>query len=110
MVLYCRNFPECVEFYAGKLGLPVSFENDWFVEFHLTTDSFLSIANSTRTSISDAGGQGITLTLEVPDIEAARRRLDQLGIDCTPIRGKWGARLFYFYDPEGHRIECWESD
>ncbi|MCA9950615.1 MAG: VOC family protein [Anaerolineales bacterium] len=26
-------------------------------------------------------------------------------IETTPIRDKWGARVFYCFDPEGHRIE-----
>jgi predicted enzyme related to lactoylglutathione lyase len=31
------------------------------------------------------------------------------GIAVGPIKEVWGARVFYFYDPEGDRLEVWSS-
>ena len=56
------------------MGLDVSFESDWFVEFQVGT-SFLSIADAARATVGESRGQGITLSSEVPDIEAARNEL-----------------------------------
>ncbi len=54
------------------------------------------------------GGKGITLTLEVDDIEEAHRYLSEVGLNPPPIREHaWGARVIHIYDPEGNRIEFW---
>jgi predicted enzyme related to lactoylglutathione lyase len=55
-------------------------------------------------------GQGITLSWQVPDVEAARDLLQARGVAVTEIRRKWGAFLFYLHDPEGHRIELWQPE
>lgn len=108
-ILYSRRWSETVSFYRDQLGLPVNFENDWFVEFRLTASAYLSIANSTRASIQDVQGQGITLTWKVPDLARTKQLLDNQGIATTAVHQKWTARVFYIYDPEGHRIEFWED-
>lgn len=108
-VLYCHKWRDTVEFYRGKLRLPVEFENDWFVEFRLTPDSYLSVADSRRTTIRPVHGQGMTLTLRVPDVNAVQTKLQRSGVEMTPIRRKWGALLFYCHDPEGHRLEFWQE-
>jgi len=109
-ILYCKNWAETVRFYKEKLRLPIILENDWFVELQQTDTSFLSIANSARASISDARGQGITLTWKVTNIEQAKELLRTQGISTTLIQRRWNARVFYCYDPEGHRIEFWEEE
>lgn len=106
-ILYCRHWRETVHFYKKQLCFPVAFENDWFIEFQLTDTSFLSIANSTRATISDVQGQGVTITWEVMDLENAKEHLEIQGVTTTPIQRKWGALAFYCTDPEGHRLEFW---
>lgn len=108
-ILYCRQWTKTVHFYKAKLALPVSFENDWFVEFVLTDRAYLSIADAGRASIQDVQGQGLTLSWRVTDLERARQLLNAQGISTTAVRTKWNARVFYFHDPEGHRIEMWEA-
>jgi len=109
-ILYCRCWQETVCFYRDLLGLPVAFENDWFVEFELTADAFLSVADSRRATIEDVGGQGITLTLKVPDVEAVRKYLMGKGVDVTPLMHRWGGAVIYCHDPEGHRLEFWMEE
>ncbi len=109
-ILYCRNWQAMVRFYRDRLGLPVHFANDWFVEFSLTGTARLSIADETRASVKSAGGQGITLALEVDDVEAAHRWAENARLAPTPLRSHpWDARVFYLTDPEGHRIEIWQA-
>lgn len=108
-ILYCRRWPETVHFYKETLRLPVVYENDWLVELQQTADSFLTVANSAWASIQDVGGQGITITWQVEDVDQARKCLTALGIPTTDIKRRWDARVFYFHDPEGHRLEMWTA-
>lgn len=109
VILYCRHWRDTVNFYRHKLRLPVAFENDWFVEFNLTADSFLSIADSRRATIRPVQGQGMTLTLRVADLKIAQAQLRRRDVETTPIRRKWDALVFYCHDPEGHRLEFWQA-
>ena len=106
-VLYCERWPETVAFYRTVLGLGVAFENDWFVEFQLTSSSLLSIANASRATIGAVDGQGVTLTWRVPKLRETRTVLQTRGVVVTEIKSRWGADVFYCHDPEGHRIELW---
>jgi catechol 2,3-dioxygenase-like lactoylglutathione lyase family enzyme len=108
-VLYCERWSETVDFYRLEVGLPTEFENDWFVEFRLTSSAFLSIADSSRATIGAVGGQGVTLTWRVPALAEVRLRLEARGIGVTPIRRRWGADVCYCHDPEGHRLELWSD-
>jgi catechol 2,3-dioxygenase-like lactoylglutathione lyase family enzyme len=108
-ILYCESWAKTVQFYRIALGLPVAFENDWFVEFRVAESSFVSIVDAARASIVSAKGKGITLSWHVSDVDSARELLVAAKVSATPIRSMWNARLFYFYDPEGHRIEIWQS-
>lgn len=109
-ILYCRKWEQTVRFYREWMTLPVLFENDWFVEFELNSASRLSIADENRASIKTSNGAGFTLALEVSDIEPLREQIEKAGINPTAIRAHpWNARVFYFFDPEGHRIEIWQK-
>ena len=108
-ILYCCRWQETVEFYRRRMGLPVLFENEWFVEFALTGDACLSIADARRATIESVHGQGITLTWRVANLREVKQRLEQRGIETTPIKYRWGAPVFYCHDPEGHRLELWQA-
>jgi catechol 2,3-dioxygenase-like lactoylglutathione lyase family enzyme len=109
LILYCRRWDAMVRFYRDRLLLPVIFSTDWFVEFRLTDESRLSIADEARASVKSKGNGGVTLALQVADIEAAREHAETMGLEPTAIRKHpWDARLFYVFDPEGHRIEIWQ--
>jgi len=81
--------------------------NDWFVEFKLNEMSRLSVADETRTSIKSGDGKGITISLQVSDIERTRAELMDAGITPTPIKEVWGSEAIYVCDPEGNRLEFW---
>ena len=106
-ILYCRNWETTVRFYRDTLKFSVKHETEWFVEFHLTGNTYLSIADASFTSIKSVDGDGITLSWQVEDIEFSHRWLHKLGVKTSQIKTIWGARSFYFFDPEGHRIEMW---
>jgi predicted enzyme related to lactoylglutathione lyase len=109
-ILYCKQWGKTVEFYRNQLCLPVLFTTDWFVEFSLNAMSRLSIADEKQSSIKGCGGKGVTITLEVDDIEAAHDHAEQIGVKPTKLtKHPWDARVFHVFDPEGHRIEIWQS-
>jgi catechol 2,3-dioxygenase-like lactoylglutathione lyase family enzyme len=108
-VLYCERWTDTVAFYRSVLGLHVAFQNDWFVEFQLTSSSYLSIADASRATIAAVRGQGITLTWHVSDLERARALLEASAVDVSETRRRLGANVFYCNDPEGHRIELWSN-
>ncbi len=109
-ILYCSKWEDTVRFYRKLLKLPVTFSTDWFVEFSLNESNRLSIANEKRASIKTSRGKGITLSWEVDRIERAWADVRKNGLAPTPIQKHlWGARVFYLFDPEGTRIEFWQS-
>lgn len=109
-ILYCKKWAETVAFYRDRLGFPVNFANEWFFEFCLTDGSRLSIADESRASVKSCGGIGITLALETDAIETVWADLAESTLEPTEIKEHpWGARVFYLYDPEGHRIEIWQA-
>jgi catechol 2,3-dioxygenase-like lactoylglutathione lyase family enzyme len=106
-ILYCREWAATVLFYRHLLGLPVGFENDWFVEFRLNDGAYLSIADARRASIASVKGQGITLAWQIRDLAEMHAQLHAAGAPVTRIQRRWGAWVFYCHDPEGHRLEFW---
>jgi catechol 2,3-dioxygenase-like lactoylglutathione lyase family enzyme len=111
MILYCKEWEKTVRFYRDQLQLPINFSTDWFVEFRLNAVSRLSIADEKRSTIKSCGGKGVTLAVEVENVEAVRTSMEKIGLRPTMIRKHpWGARVFYLFDPEGRRIEIWQQE
>ena len=106
-ILYCRNWENTVRFYRDVLKFVINHESEWFVEFQLADNTYLSIANAANTSIKSADGGGITISWQIEDVELTYLRFNELGIKTRKIKSVWGARAFYIFDPEGHRIELW---
>jgi len=107
-VLYCRHYAQTLAFYDEVLRLPRGFANDWFVEFKVAREAFLSVADQRRASIDSAHGKGLTLTFQVEDVRASHEQLCARGATPTaPGPRPWGAEGFLLHDPEGTRIEIW---
>ena len=106
-ILYCENWGDTVSFYKSALQLPVIASNEWFVEFRLNSSARLSIADESRATIKSNYGKGLTLGLQVENIEAVRTQLIESGFSPSEIKDVWGARAIYLHDPEGNRIEFW---
>jgi catechol-2,3-dioxygenase len=106
-ILYCENWEETVSFYKSALQLPVVASNNWFVEFRLNSTARISIADESRTTIKSNYGKGLTIGLQVENIEAVRIQLIESGLSPSEIKDVWGAKAIYLHDPEGNRIEFW---
>lgn len=108
-ILYCKKWGETVAFYKDGLKLLVISSNDWFVEFKLNEMSRLSVADEFRASVKSSGGSGVTISLQVADLEQTLAELKEAGIQSSPVKEVWGAKVIYVRDPEGNRIEFWEG-
>ncbi len=106
-ILYCRHWQPTVVFYRDVLKLTVNHETDWMVEFRLSDNSYLSIADTERATVGHAKGQGITLSFQIHDVNRIKSQLKRLGIETSDTRLVWGRQAFYINDPDGHRIELW---
>ena len=109
-ILYCQKWQETVAFYRTIFIFPISYQNDWFVEFQLADHTYLSIAYERRASIHSASGEGITLSWQVSNLTEMHAALTKQGIAVSDVCKKWGASLFYLHDPEGHRVELWQPE
>lgn len=108
-ILYCKQWQETVSFYRDGIKLLVLLSNDWFVEFKLNEMSRLSVANEVRASVKSGSGRGVTISLQVADLEQTLAELKEAGINSSPVKEVWGAKAVYVRDPEGNRIEFWEG-
>lgn len=106
-ILYSDRWTEMVAFYRGVLALRVEFENDWFVEFAVGPDAFVSIANAARSTIPSGTGAGLTLSWRVADVYEVRSDLLRLGVDVGEVGTRWGAEVVDVFDPAGNRLEFW---
>ncbi len=108
--LYCKKGRQPVVFYKDDLKLPISFENEWFVEFKVGDRACLSVADESRATINSSKGAGVTLAFQTDDIQKAWELLRNKGLAPGSIKEHaWGAHAFYLFDPEGHRIEIWSE-
>ncbi len=110
-ILYCRNWQAMVTFYKEVMGFRQSFrKDDWFMEFVVNEGSHLSVADEAKCSIQATAGQGITLSFKVAGLSALHRKLEEQGVNATSIKShSWRAPYFFIHDPEGNRIELWNS-
>jgi predicted enzyme related to lactoylglutathione lyase len=99
------DFERSFRFYAESLGLHVyrqwSSESTRGVVFFLG-GGFLELSGSSRTAASESAG----LWLQVRDVDAAGRDLEEVGVDIieVPTEKPWGLREMQIRDPDGLSI------
>ena len=104
---------ESKDFYTRYLGFGVTFENEWFVLLHSpggnSSISFLLPEQAAQQPLFRPafGGQGVFLTVEVPDVDAEYRRIRSLGVPiAVELRDEpWGDRHFSLVDPNGIGVD-----
>ncbi|HEX8529957.1 MAG TPA: VOC family protein [Cytophagales bacterium] len=104
---------ESKDFYTRHLGFGVTFENEWFVLLHSpggnSSIAFMLPGQAAQRPIFRPafGGQGVFLTVEVPDVDAEYRRLRDLGVPIeVELRDEpWGDRHFAIVDPNGIGVD-----
>jgi len=108
-ILYSRRWDEMVRFYRDVLGFRIVLQRDWFVEFQVAPEAFVSVADSARASIEPGNGAGLTLSWQVEHLATVRMQLIEAGLSVSEIQTRWGALVAHFFDPDGNRIEVWSG-
>ena len=108
---------ECRDFYTRWFGFRVVFEATWFV--YLTSSdegqhgiAFMTPDHPSRPPGPEAfDGQGILLTLQVPDAASEFERVRTSGLFVDhPLRDEpWGQRRFGLRDPAGVWVDVVEQ-
>lgn len=106
-ILYCARWADTVAFYRDALGLTVTHETDWFVEFGVAGTGHLSVADAARATVAPGHGRGVTLSWQVADLRDVRAALVDRGVAVSDVATRWGTRYVELHDPEGNRIELW---
>lgn len=109
-VLYCRNWEECVEFYRKLLDCPISFRNEFFVEFLPSPGARLGLMNVSRTRKQVTAPESIVISLQVNSLDKALAFIRTISPHLPdPIDHPWGVRLVELRDPDGRLVEVWEA-
>lgn len=107
------------DFYVNKLGFPVIRENyradrdDWKLDLRVNEQTELEIFAEPnppkRVSRPEACGLR-HLAFRVDSVEQTVRQLEQLGIDCEPVRldAYTHKKMTFFFDPDGLPLEIHE--
>lgn len=106
-ILYCDQWADVVDFYRDGLGLRVTMEREWFLEFEIHPGAHLSVANANRATVEAGDGSGLTLSWCVGDIDTTRNHLTSRGIEVSAPIPRWNADTCVVFDPAGNRIEFW---
>jgi lactoylglutathione lyase len=115
IVLFVEDLERTLAFYAGKVGLPVRFRAEGYVELAVEGSKLAFLARSRVSElVGDAhagrptsGSHESSVTLLVEDIDRTHRELTARGVTFlgAPKDRPWGQRTAYFVDPDGHLIE-----
>jgi lactoylglutathione lyase len=115
VVLFVEDLERTLAFYVGKVGLPVRFRAEGYVELAVEGSRFALLARSRVSELAGdahagrpaAGTHEGSVTLLVEDVDRVHRELAGRGVTFlgAPTDRPWGQRAAYFQDPEGHLIE-----
>ena len=109
--LVTNNVPEMVDFYTKVLGVKAEGDD---VHTVLDTDgagiaifSTEGMESMAPRSVQGAGCGNFTTMFEVEDVDAEYERLKALDVEFVmlPTTHPWGARSFWFRDPDGNIVD-----
>lgn len=102
-----RDVARARSFYVDVMGLRQGeVSNDEFVEFDLGNVAFAIDATGAMLGMPPGASTGAAF--EVEEIDAARRRLLEYGVEVTEIYEFAPCRMCYARDPDGNRFALHE--
>jgi uncharacterized glyoxalase superfamily protein PhnB len=109
--LVTNNVPVLADFYAKVLGVRAD-RDDVHAELNtegagLAIFSTEGMENMAPRSMQGAGCGSFTTMFEVQDVDAEYERLKALNVEFVmpPTTHPWGARSFWFRDPDGNIVD-----
>jgi uncharacterized glyoxalase superfamily protein PhnB len=109
--LITNNVLVLADFYAKVLGVKAEGDD---VHAELNTEgagiaifSAEGMESMSPRSMQGAGRGSFTTMFEVRDVDAEYERLKALNVECImlPTTHPWGARSFWFRDPDGNIVD-----
>ena len=119
IAIIVSNIEKAREFYIKKLGFEAIQENyrkerdDWKLDLrvdeHTELEIFAEKNPPKRVNRPEACGLR-HLAFRVASVEAIVKELDEIGIECEPIRTDTytGEKMTFFFDPDGLPLEIHE--
>ncbi|HSQ18026.1 MAG TPA: VOC family protein [Anaerolineales bacterium] len=109
--LITRDVPSLADFYARVLSVQAE-GNATHVELntqgtHMTIFSIAGMERMAPQSMLGAGYGSVIIAFEVVDVDQAYERLAGQGVEIImpPTSHPWGARSFWFRDPDGNIVD-----
>jgi lactoylglutathione lyase len=107
IILLVRSIERSVEFYRERIGLPLKFWSPGWAEF-VIGDVHLALHRQTRQPTGDTAhlsSTGVSLNLEVDDVEETLVRLTVCGINAIGgVKEYEFGRYFFVTDPDGYVV------
>lgn len=111
---HTERIVECRDWYVRLFDAVVTFECDWYLSLRLAGEPnafFLCFMAPRHDYVALYGERGVTLNLEVPDVDVQYARLKDLGaaILVDIADDPWGSRSFSLLDPIGNILYIYTS-
>lgn len=104
---HTERIAECRDFYVRLFGAVITFECDWYLSLRLAGEQcpyFLCFMTPRHDHVVLYNEGGVTLNLEVPNVDDEYARLKDMGADILIdiADDPWGSRSFSLLDPIGN--------
>jgi predicted enzyme related to lactoylglutathione lyase len=108
ITIHTDKIKECVDFYVRHFDVKIAFDCGWYVTIQFQSDEnpniFISFIKPEYGSINTEFSGGLTLNLNVSDVDAEYAKIQPAGLtfmeDITDH--EWGDRAFSVKDPLGN--------
>lgn len=109
-MIYVRDVPRAVEFYAGKLGFRVIEQfGEGYARLRSPAGDTTIALHQLGEDVHSADAPGIRLYFETKQLEGICNKLAAAGVAIKkmPQQMPWGWRHAYLDDPDGHEISLY---
>ena len=102
---YVSDIERSIRFYADVLGVQLK-SRDFVARFDVDGVLFELVPTTDKNKLGNKGNA--RLCLEVQDVNAVLRELQQKKILVEPAKSEHGGQLASFFDPDGNEICLWQ--
>lgn len=109
-MIYVRDVPRALDFYAGKLGFRVIEQfGDGYARLRSPAGRGTIALHALGEGVHSTGAADIRLYFETKQLDALCRKLAAAGVTIKkmPQQMPWGWRHAYLDDPDGHEISLY---
>lgn len=106
-----KSLTSLKDYYCGHFGFQVSMETDGYLHLGGTGGAEIAFMTHDAEAPEVFGGKGITLCLEVADVDTEAARLSKANLPIVvPLKDNpWGDRSIIFRDPVGVHVYVYQA-